>query len=99
MLKIAGVKGGIEIKPKEPTEMEISGSKALVYGLEVYSPLLNEVLGFGSSTVTWVGRKHDGIYIGFKETQMKKLEQMAEKTFGVKPRETLEQKENTIQNC
>jgi len=86
MLKITGIKGGIEIEPKKPREMEIDESKTVVYGLEVRHPLLNEVLGFGSSTVTWVGRKYDGIYIGFKEDQMKKLEQMAEKTFGVTPK-------------
>jgi hypothetical protein len=98
MLKIAGVRGGIEISPKEPREMDINGSKTVVYGLEVRHPLLNEVLDVGSSTVTWVGRKYDGIYIGFKEAQMKKLEQMAEKIYGVIPRKTLDQKEKLIQN-
>jgi hypothetical protein len=89
MLKIAGVRGGIEISPKEPREMDINGSKTVVHGVEVRHPLMNEVLDAGSSTFTWVGRKYDGIYIGFKEAQMKKLEEMAEKIYGVVPRKTL----------
>ena len=36
--------------------------------------------------------KYDGIYIGFKETEMKKLERVAEKTYGVKPRKHLSKK-------
>jgi hypothetical protein len=89
MLKIAGVSGGIEIIPKEPREMDINGSKTVVHGVEVHHALMNEVLDAGSSTFTWVGRKYDGIYIGFKEAQMKKLEEMAEKIYGVVPRKTL----------
>ena len=92
MLKITGIKGGMEIKSKEPREMDIDGSKTVVYGLEVHHPILNEVLGAGSSTVTWVGRKYDGIYIGFRRAQMKKLEQIAEKTYGVTPRKHLSKK-------
>jgi hypothetical protein len=38
-------------------------------------------------------------YIGFKEAQMKKLEQIAEKAYGVTPKKTLKQEETTIQNC
>ncbi|MGQ9597029.1 MAG: hypothetical protein ACUVQY_07775 [Thermoproteota archaeon] len=38
--------------------------------------------------MTWVGRKYDGIYIGFREARMK-LEQAAEKNYGVKPRKHL----------
>ena len=93
MLEITGIEGGIEIKPRSPREMDIDGSKTLVYGLEVRHPLLNGVLGVGDSTVTWVGRKYDGIYIGFKETEMKKLEKLAEETYGVTPRKHLSKKE------
>jgi len=89
MLKITGIKGGIEVEPKKPTEMEIGGSRTVVYCLEVHHPVLNEVLEIGESTVTWVGRKYDGIYIGFKEAQMKKLEQAAEKSYGVAPKKHL----------
>ncbi len=92
MLEITGIEGGIKVKPKSPREMNINGSKTVVYGLEVHHPLLNEVLEIGESTVTWVGRKYDGIYIGFKEAQMKKLEQVAEKTYGVTPRKHLSKK-------
>jgi len=94
MLEIRGIKGGIEIKPKSPREMDINGSKILVHALEVHHPILNEVLGIGESTVTWVGRKYDGIYIGFKENEMKKLERIAEKTYGFKPMKHLANKNN-----
>jgi len=96
MLEITGIKGGIEIKPKSPREMDINGSKILVHALEVHHPLLNEVLGIGESTVTWVGRKYDGIYIGFRESEMKKLEQIAEKTYGYKPMKHLANKNNSL---
>jgi hypothetical protein len=92
MLRIAGFRGGVRINPKEPIEMDINESKTVVYGVEVRHTFLNEMLGVGSSTVTWVGRKYDGIYIGFRETQMKQLERMAEKIHGVMPRKTLKQK-------
>ena len=92
MLEITGIEGGIKVKPKSPREMNINGSKTVIYDLEVHHPLLNEVLEVGESTVTWVGRKYDGIYIGFKEAQMKKLEQVAEKTYGVTPRKHLSKK-------
>jgi len=38
MLEITGIEGGIEIKPKSPREIEIDGSKTVVYGLEVHYP-------------------------------------------------------------
>jgi hypothetical protein len=99
MLEITGINGGIEIKPKSPRETDINGSKAMVYGIEARHPLLNEVLEVGESTVTWVGRKYDGIYIGFKEAQLRKLEQVAKKTFGVTPRKHLTRKKKRAQNC
>jgi len=96
MLEINGIKGGIVIKPKDPREMDIDDSRIVVYGLEAYSPLLNEVMGVGESTVTWVGRKSDGIYIGFKEAQMRKLEHIAEETFGVKPKKSKAKKRERL---
>jgi len=96
MLEITGIKGGIEIKPKNAREIDIDGSRTAVYGLEVHHHLLNKVLGFGESTVTWVGRKSDGIYIGFKEAQMRELEHVAEKTFRVKPRKSKARKRERL---
>lgn len=73
--------------------MEIDGSKTVVYGLEILSPLLNPVLEVGESTVTWVGRKYDGVCIGFKKDGLRKLEEMAEKTYGVQPRKHLDKRQ------
>lgn len=98
MLEIIGIKGGLEIRPKYPREMGIEGSKTVVYALVARHPLLNEVLKAGESTITWVGRKYDGIYIGFKETEMKKLEKLAEEIYGVIPRKHLIKKKNDSGN-
>lgn len=76
MLEVTGIKGGVEIKPRNPTEMEIYGSRTVVYGLEARHPLLNNVLKIGESTLTWVGRKYDGIYIGSKEAFGKEVRKL-----------------------
>jgi len=87
MLEITGVQGGIEIRLKNPTEINLGESKILVYSLELLHPILNKVLKRGESTVTWVGRKYDGIYIGFKKPQIERLEHIAKMTYGITPME------------
>ena len=85
MLEITGVQGGIEIRLKNPTEINLGESKILVHSLELLHPILNKVLKRGESTVTWVGRKYDGIYIGFKKPQIERLEHIAKMTYGITP--------------
>lgn len=97
MLEITGIQGGIGIKPKHPREIDIEGTKTVVHGLEAHCPLLNEVLDIGESTVTWVGRKYDEIYIGFKEAQVRRLEELAEKTYGVAPEKHLDERERPFE--
>jgi len=90
MLEITGVHGGIEIKPKHHTEVDLSGVRIAVSGLKLLHPILNKVLNVSESTVTWVGRKYDGIYVGFKKPEIEKLEHIVKKAYGVTPMEHLE---------
>lgn len=49
--------------------------------VRVIHPLLNQVLGMGEHTRTWVGGKEGGIYIGFKKEEIKKLEKLSKEYF------------------
>lgn len=88
-LDIEGVKGGIIIRPKIERQIELLGKEMVVQGLAVLSPFLNEVLKGGETTRTWVGRKFDGIYIGFRRNEIAKLEELAAKKFGARALEHL----------
>lgn len=94
MLEVRGVRGGIEIRPKRPAEIERWGAKIVVRSLEVLHPVLSKMLTIDESTVTWVGRKYDGIYVGFRKPQIEKLEHLVQKTYGVSPMEHLEKRES-----
>jgi len=93
MLEITGIQNGIQIKPKHPTEINLDGTRIVVQSLELLHPILNKVLNTGDSTVTWVGRKYDGIYVGFKKLEIEKLESIVKKKYGVSPIEHLEKPE------
>ena len=73
-LSIHGIEGGIS--PIFSSNLK----------LEVYHPLLNEVLKLGERTRTWVGGKFGGIYIGFRKPQVRKLEEIAIKKFKTGPK-------------
>jgi len=93
MLEINGIQDGIQIKPKHPTEIDLDGTRIVVQSLELLHPILNKVLKTGDSTVTWVGRKYDGIYVGFKKLEIEKLESIVKEKYGVSPMERLEKPE------
>jgi hypothetical protein len=63
---IRGIDSGIEIELKAHIVRVICSS-------------LNEVLGVGKATRTWVGGKVDGIYVGFKKAEIEKLEKIAKR--------------------
>jgi len=94
MLEINGIQGGIEIRPKHPTEIDLDGTRIVVHSLELLHPILNRVLEMGESTTTWVGRKYDGVYVGFKKPEIDKLECMVRQIYGVIPLEHLEKPES-----
>jgi len=88
-LDIEGIRGGIVIRPKLERQIELHGKEIVVQGLAVSSSILKEVLKEGETTRTWVGRKFDGIYIGFRRNEIAKLEGLAAKKFGARPLEHL----------
>jgi hypothetical protein len=89
-LLIKGIKQGLEVTLRESRELEIDGKKAMVSNIIVVSPLLNNVLEEGKSTRAWVGRKYDGVYVGFRKEEMEKLEKVASERFGIMPLKKLE---------
>jgi len=68
-LQVKGIKQGIEVTMRESREIEIDAKKSKVSSIVVLDPLLNEVLEENKSTRAWVGRKYDGIYIGFRKEE------------------------------
>lgn len=92
MLEIKGIEGGIVVWPKEEREITLADKKIKVKALEIRCSLLNDVLKPGETTRTWVGRKFDGIYVGFRKEQISRMERTVEKNFGLKPLEHLEKR-------
>ncbi len=90
-LNIRGVARGIIIQAKMEREIEAAGKILKVWGLEVVNSELNSILAVGETTRTWVGRKYDGLYIGFRKNEVLKLEKMALEKFGLKPLGHLEE--------
>jgi len=71
-LSIYGIENGLKIKLNEKTF------------LEIIHPLMNKILKNNEKTRTWVGKKEDGIYIGFRKEEVRKLEKIAKEDFGFK---------------
>jgi len=90
-LDIRGVAGGIIIQAKMEREMEVAGKILKVWGLKVVNPDLNTILAVGETTRIWVGRKYDGLYIGFRKNEVLKLETLALEKFGLRPLGHLEE--------
>ena len=84
-LRVEGIRNGIEIWLRDPREIEIEGNRVFTSSLKIVCPLLNAILKPGETTRSWVGKKYDGIYIGFKKEYVRKLEKVAYENFGVKP--------------
>jgi hypothetical protein len=84
-LDIRGVEGGIIVQAKMEREMEVAGKILKVWGLAMFDSDLNTILAVGETTRTWVGRKYDGLYIGFRKNEVLKLEKMALEKFGLRP--------------
>lgn len=83
---IGGIEGGIEICLRGKKEIVYQRKKIEPFKLRIFSSVLNEVLKPGQRTRTWVGGKFGGIYIGFRKTEVEKLEKVAESKFGINPR-------------
>jgi len=51
--------------------------KFTISSIAIACPLLNKVFEKGELTRALVGRKYDGIYIGFRKSELEKLEKVA----------------------
>ena len=71
-LRVKGIDGGLQV------------FQGKTY-VKVLNPELNRILSNGEATITWVGGKLGGIYIGFKKEHIRKLEDIASQ-YGVIPR-------------
>jgi len=95
-LEIRGIKNGLEVVLKEECQIILDGENVAVSSVVTTCPLLNEIIENETSTRAWVGRKYDGIYIGFKKAELEKLEKLALEKFGIRPLTKLEKPPSTI---
>jgi hypothetical protein len=89
-LEIKGVKDGLEIVLREKRQIILDGEEFAVTSVVVACPLLNEIVENEKSTRAWVGRKYDGIYMGFRKAELEKLEKLALEKSGMRPLKKLE---------
>lgn len=89
-LEVRGVGDGLEIVLRENRQIALDGEEVAVSSIILSNPLLNSIIEKGKSTKAWVGRKHDGVYIGFRKAELERLEKLALERFGMKPLKKLE---------
>lgn len=75
---------------REKREIVIDGEEVTVSSIIIISPLLNSIIEKDKSTRAWVGRKYDGVYIGFRKAELERLKKLALEKFGMKPLKKLE---------
>jgi len=95
-LEIRGVENGLEVILREKCQIILDGEELAVSSIVVNYPLLNEIIEKEKSTKAWVGRKYDGIYIGFRKAELERLENLALEKFGIKPLRKLEKPPSRI---
>jgi len=84
-LEVRGVKNGLEIVLREKRQIVLDGEEVTVSNIVIIHPLLNEIIKNEKATKAWIGRKSDGIYIGFRKAELERLEKLALEKFGIKP--------------
>ena len=89
-LEVRGVENGLEVILREKRQIILDGEEIVVLSIVVACSLLNEVIEKEKSTRAWIGRKYDGIYIGFRRAELERLEKLALEKFGIKPLRKLE---------
>jgi len=95
-LEIRGVENGLEVVLREKRQIVLDGEEVAVSSIVTTCPLLNEIIEKEKSTRAWIGRKYDGIYIGFRRAELERLEKLALEKFGIKPLRKLEKPPLTI---
>jgi hypothetical protein len=81
---------------REKCQIILDGEEFTVSTIIIVSPSLNKIVEKDGSTRAWVGRKYDGIYIGFRKVEMEKLEKLALEKFGIKTLKKLEKPPSRI---
>ncbi|MGC9345461.1 MAG: hypothetical protein ACP5ER_01535 [Candidatus Bathyarchaeales archaeon] len=89
-LEIKGVENCLEVVLREKCQIILNREEFAVSSIVIACPLLNKVVEKGELTRAWVGRKYDGIYIGFRKAELEKLEKLALEKFGMKPLKKLQ---------
>jgi len=89
-LEVRGVENGLEVILREKRQIILDGEEIVVLSIVIACSLLNEVIEKKKSTRAWIGRKYDGIYIGFRRAELDRLEKLALEKFGIKPLRKLE---------
>jgi len=89
-LEVRGVENGLEVILREKRQIILDGEEIVVLSIVIACSLLNEVIEKKKSTRAWIGRKYDGIYIGFRRAELERLEKLALEKFGIKPLRKLE---------
>jgi len=95
-LEIRGVDNGLEVVLREKCRLALDAEDVTVSSIIVTCSVLNGLIEKDTSTHAWVGRKYDGIYIGFRRLELKKLEKLASRRFKVKPLSKLQESPLTI---
>jgi len=81
-LKIYNYDDKIRIILKNPVKVLYNGENFTVFSIEVINQVFRDLIGSGRYTVTWVGGKYGGIYIGFRKREIEKLEYIAREVYG-----------------
>ena len=89
-LEIIGVENGLEIVLREKRQVILDGEEMTVSSVVITCPMIQGIIEKGKSTKAWIGRKYDGIYIGFRKAELERLEKVAFKNFKIKPLKKLE---------
>jgi hypothetical protein len=95
-LEVRGVEKGLEVVLREKRQIILDAEEFAVSSVIVACPSLNEIVKKEKSTRAWVGRKYDGVYIGFRKAELERLEKLALEKFGMKPLKKLEKPPSRI---
>ena len=89
-LEVKGVEKGLEVVLREDCKIVLDGKEFTVSSIIIANPLFNKIIGEEKSTRAWIGRKYDGIYVGFRKAELERLEKLTLEKFRMKPLKKLE---------
>jgi len=80
-LKIYNYDDKLRIILKYPAKVSYDGKSFTIYSIEIIHQTFINLIGSGKYTITWVGGKYGGIYIGFRKKEIRKLEEIAREVY------------------